>query len=90
MTAGEFSTAMREPGFGVDHGRIVDVSGQCPRFATLPSFDKGAVDRNATLSKSFGSATLRSGVGLKRNERRSDLGTARALPSTSRRDVLAL
>jgi hypothetical protein len=25
---------MREAGFGVDHGRIVDVSGQCPGFAT--------------------------------------------------------
>jgi hypothetical protein len=41
----------REAGFGVDHGRIVDVSGQCPGFATLPTFNKGAVDRDATLSK---------------------------------------
>jgi len=51
MTSAEFTTAMREAGFGVDHGRIVDVSGQCPGFTTLPSFEKGAVDRNATLSK---------------------------------------
>jgi hypothetical protein len=33
-TSAEFTTAMREAGFGVDHGRIVDVSGQCPGFAT--------------------------------------------------------
>jgi hypothetical protein len=51
MTSAEFAIAMREAGFGVDYGRIVDVSGQCPGFSTLPSFDKGAVDRNATLSK---------------------------------------
>jgi hypothetical protein len=51
MTSAEFTTALREAGFGVDHGRIVDVSGQCPGFTTLPSFNKGAVDRNATLSK---------------------------------------
>jgi hypothetical protein len=51
MTSAGFTTAMREAGFGVDHGRIVDVSGQCPGFTTLPSFNKGAVDRNATLSK---------------------------------------
>jgi hypothetical protein len=51
MTSEEFKTALREAGFGVDHGRIVDVSGQCPGFATLPSFNKGVVNRNATLSK---------------------------------------
>jgi hypothetical protein len=51
MTSAEFTTAMREAGFGVDQGRIVDVSGQCPGFATLPTFNKGSVDRNATLSK---------------------------------------
>jgi hypothetical protein len=51
MTCAEFTTAMRKAGFGVDHGRIVDVSGQCPGFATLPTFNKGSVDRNATLSK---------------------------------------
>jgi hypothetical protein len=51
MTSEEFKTALREAGFGVDHGRIVDVSGKCPGFATLPSFNKGAVNRNATLSK---------------------------------------
>jgi hypothetical protein len=31
----------------------VDVSGQCPGFATLPSFNKGVVNRNATLSKAI-------------------------------------
>ena len=51
MTSAEFSAALREAGFGVDHGRIVDVSGQCPGFTTLPSFNKSAVDRDATLSK---------------------------------------
>jgi hypothetical protein len=50
MTSEEFKTALREAGFGVDHGRIVDVSGRCPGFATLPSFNHGAVNRNATLS----------------------------------------
>jgi hypothetical protein len=51
MTSAEFTAAMCEAGFGVHHGRIVGVSGQCPGFATLPSFNKGAVDRNAALSK---------------------------------------
>jgi hypothetical protein len=37
-----------KPALGVDHGRIVDVSGKCPGFASLPSFNKGAVNRNAT------------------------------------------
>jgi len=41
MTSVEFSAALREAGFDVDHGRIVDVSGKCPGFATLPSFNKG-------------------------------------------------
>jgi hypothetical protein len=51
ITSAEFNAALREAGFGVDHGRIVDVSGRCPGFATLPSFNKGAVNRNATLAK---------------------------------------
>jgi hypothetical protein len=51
MTSAEFSAALREAGFGVERGRIVDVSGRCPGFATLPSFNKAVVDRNATLSK---------------------------------------
>jgi hypothetical protein len=51
MTSTEFATAMREAGFGVTHGRVVDVSGQCPGFTTLPSFNKDGVDRNATLTK---------------------------------------
>jgi hypothetical protein len=53
MTATEFNTALREAGFGVEHGRIVDVSGKCPGFSTLPSFNKSTVNRNATLSKAI-------------------------------------
>ena len=51
MTSTEFSAALREAGFSVEYGRIVDVSGNCPGLATLPSFNNGAVNRNATLSK---------------------------------------
>jgi hypothetical protein len=51
MTSAEFSAALREAGFHVDHGRIVDVSGRCPDFATLPSFNNSVLNRNATLSK---------------------------------------
>jgi hypothetical protein len=51
MTSEEFKTALREAGFGVAQGWIVDVSGKCPGFATLPSFNKGVLNRNATLSK---------------------------------------
>jgi hypothetical protein len=39
--------------FGVERGRIVDVSGTCPGFATLPSFNKSVVHRNTTLSKAI-------------------------------------
>jgi hypothetical protein len=41
MTPEEFKIALREAGFGVAQGWIVDVSGKCPGFATLPSFIKG-------------------------------------------------
>jgi hypothetical protein len=51
ITSVEFNAALREAGFGVDHGRIIDVSARCPGFAALPSFNKGAVNRNATLAK---------------------------------------
>jgi hypothetical protein len=51
LSAAEFKTALREAGFGVAQGWIVDVSGKCPGFATLPSFNKGVLNRNATLSK---------------------------------------
>jgi hypothetical protein len=43
--------ALREAGLGVAQGWIVDVSGKCPGFASLPSFNKGVLNRNATLSK---------------------------------------
>jgi hypothetical protein len=51
MTSAEFSAALCESGFAVDHGRILDVSGTCPGFTTVPSFTKGALNRNATLAK---------------------------------------
>jgi hypothetical protein len=53
LTSAEFTAALREAGFAVEHGRIVDVSGKCPGFATLPSFNKSVVNRNATLSKAI-------------------------------------
>jgi hypothetical protein len=51
MTAAEFKAALHKNGFGVDHDRIVDVSGKCPGFTALPTFNHSAVNRNATLSK---------------------------------------
>jgi hypothetical protein len=52
MTSAAFNAALREAGFGVDRGRIVDVSGRCPGFAVFPTFrGRGGVDRNATLAK---------------------------------------
>lgn len=52
MTAAEFNAALRDGGFGVDHGRIVDVSGKCPGFVSVPTFrGNNSVDRNATLSR---------------------------------------
>jgi hypothetical protein len=54
MTAAEFNTGLREAGFAVDHGRIVDVSGRCPGFATYPAFHgRGVVNRNTTLTKAI-------------------------------------
>jgi hypothetical protein len=53
MSSDEFKPALREAGFGVAQGRIVDISGKCPGFATLPSFNKGLVNRNVTLSKAI-------------------------------------
>jgi hypothetical protein len=51
MTPAEFNAALRVAGFGVERGRIVDVSGRCPGFSTLPRFNHGVVNRNATLVK---------------------------------------
>jgi hypothetical protein len=54
LTAAEFSTALREAGFGVEHARIVDVSGRCPGFVTTPVFrGRGGIDRNKTLAKAI-------------------------------------
>jgi hypothetical protein len=54
ITTAEFNAALRDAGFGVDHGRIIDVSGKCPGFATLPAFHgRGVVNRNTTLAKSI-------------------------------------
>jgi hypothetical protein len=51
ISSAEFSNALREAGFGVDRGQIVDVSGKCPGFAAMPIFRNGAVNRNGTLTK---------------------------------------
>jgi hypothetical protein len=52
LTAVEFNTALKEAGFGVQHARIVDVSGRCPGFMTTPAFrGRGAIDRTKTLAK---------------------------------------
>jgi hypothetical protein len=51
MTSAEFNAALRNAGFGVDRGWIVDVSGKCPGFATFPAFRRdSSVDRDATLA----------------------------------------
>ena len=49
LTAIEFNTALREARFGVEHARIVDMSGRCPGFATTPAFRGRALDRPRTL-----------------------------------------
>ena len=51
MTSGEFKTALRAAGFGVENGQIVDISGTCPGFATVAIFRNGEVDRRATFAK---------------------------------------
>jgi hypothetical protein len=51
MTAAEFSAALREAGFSVSKGRIVDASGKCPGFFSVPSFTSGVLNRNATVLK---------------------------------------
>jgi hypothetical protein len=53
MTSEEFKIALREAGFGVAQGWIVDVSGKWRGFATLPSFNKGILNRNATLAQAI-------------------------------------
>jgi hypothetical protein len=49
ITSAEFTAALREAGFAVDHGRIVDVSGKCPGFATLPSFNESVVNQSKAI-----------------------------------------
>jgi hypothetical protein len=52
LTAVEFNTALKEAGFGVQHARIIDVSGRCPGFRTTPAFrGRGVIDRTKTLAK---------------------------------------
>jgi hypothetical protein len=54
LTAVEFNAALREAGFGVEHARIVDVSGRCPGFVTTPAFrGRGVIDRPRTLAKAI-------------------------------------
>jgi hypothetical protein len=59
LSSDEFKAALHEAGFGVDRGRIVDVSGECPGFAVIPVFRNGVLNRNATLSKASGNAKPR-------------------------------
>jgi hypothetical protein len=49
MTAAEFKTAHREAGCGVTQGWIVDVSGKCSSFATLPRFNKAVIYHEGDL-----------------------------------------
>jgi hypothetical protein len=52
LTPAEFNAALKEAGFGVQHARIVDVSGRCPGFMTTPAFrGRGVIDRPKTLAK---------------------------------------
>jgi hypothetical protein len=53
LTAVGFNTALKEAGFGVEHARIVDVSGRCPGFVTTPAFRGRALDRPRTLAKAI-------------------------------------
>jgi hypothetical protein len=53
LTAAEFSAALKEAGFGVEHARIVDVSGRCPGFVTTAAFRGRALDRARTLAKAI-------------------------------------
>jgi hypothetical protein len=54
LTAIEFNTALKEAGFGVEHARIIDVSGRCPGFVTTPAFrGLGVIDRPRTLAKAI-------------------------------------
>jgi hypothetical protein len=82
-----------------DHGRIVDVSGQCPGFATLPSFNKGAVDRNATLSKVLfereAEISRRSSMGRFRRQRPYETNSRKCVgcgfcPTTQRNTSIAI
>jgi hypothetical protein len=50
--AAELNAALKKAGFGVQRARIVDVSGQCPGFVTIPAFrGRGVIDRPRTLAK---------------------------------------
>jgi hypothetical protein len=53
MSSDEFKAALREAGFGVEHARIVDVSGRCPGFVTTAAFRGRALDRPRTLTKAI-------------------------------------
>lgn len=52
LTSAEFKTALRNAGFGVERGLIVDLTETCRGFTAVATFrNNGSVDRNATLSK---------------------------------------
>jgi hypothetical protein len=44
LTAAEFNAALKEAGFGVEHARIIDVSGRCPGFVTTAAFRGRALE----------------------------------------------
>jgi hypothetical protein len=58
----QFNAALREAGFGVNRGQIVDVSGWCPGFAVMPATRSTATP---LLRRPFEGATPRSRGGLR-------------------------
>jgi hypothetical protein len=60
MTSEDFKTALRQAGFGVAQGWVVDVSGKCPGFATLPGPWGDHVDARYSLQSCGSPFWLRS------------------------------
>jgi hypothetical protein len=72
MSSDEFKAALREAGFGVAQGWLVDVSGKCPGFATMPSFNKGVLNRNAAVKGDLGARRLNQTTGRSGGTRLAD------------------
>jgi hypothetical protein len=53
LTGEQFNAALKEAGFGVEHARIIDVSGRCPGFVTTAAFRGHALDRPRTLANAI-------------------------------------